>query len=171
MKKTLIILIVTIISILSFFISFAQEDKNTIVIALFEEGDYKLTDQADTLLKLFLTNLFKEPFPDFTTVEIIHDQFLEEGTDSFYYIKFTSSDSIFRIAYWLDRKESLLTIQKEYNPFKSIILTCKGDSQCEPNAFVIDGKRMWGCSESLQCLPEGQSTCKSYQSLILPDKK
>ena len=130
-------MIVTIISILSFFISFAQEDKNTIVIALFEEGDYKLTDQADTLLKLFLTNLFKEPFPDFTTVEIIHDQFLEEGTESFYYIKFTSSDSIFRIAYWLDRKESLLTIHKEYHPFKSIILTCKGVSQCEPNELAI----------------------------------
>ncbi|HQA73939.1 hypothetical protein [Flavobacterium sp.] len=90
----------------------------------------------------------------FDKVEIIKQFTLGEKSEIFYYVLLTDFDKKVTTAKWLYYDNGFLILNKKerLDDFFMIYLTCSGNQNCEPNVFIVDGKKKWVCGENSSCL-------------------
>ena len=152
-----------ILTIFVFWCSFSQD----IEVAKVNKDMFLIT--LDTVL--FKQEIMKKFISDtstvsFTKIKVGKSTTIVEQEKDYYYIRLIDPVRHLSVSRILKRKRDKLYLVNNRDTIEKIYLFCLGNSDCEPNVFVFEGKLSWGCGDKLQCfLNPDKMLCKIYKMI------
>lgn len=135
--------------------------------------------QDTTLLKQKLKEniSFDKPI-DFNSVEIARQKTIGDLQEEYYFVLIKDSHSKVRIARWLNLMGNELYFNNktdQNDSFEQTYLICVGNSDCNPEVFVFNNQKNWGCSKDPKCIinPEKRDNldCDTYKTILISELK
>ena len=135
----------------------------------------KFVIETDTVV---FKNEIKELLFSDTDVEVILDKIkvdrnfiVGEKKSEYYFVIIYDTKHHLKVVKWLNRVNDSLYFTEKVGGrdlFEQTYQICIGKSNCEPNVFILEGKKIWGCGDSPVCLIEvTKDSCKSYKTVAI----
>ncbi|SHJ03535.1 hypothetical protein SAMN04488096_10761 [Mesonia phycicola] len=123
-------------------------------------GEWVLKNQ-DSLKKVVNKLFIKDSVqPNFHNIFVHQNITLAEKQESYHCVILEDTIQKIRVARIFVEEEEKLFF-KEDGSFYSMYMICVGVDDCYPNIAIMEGKKYWGCGETLYC--DTTKKCKSMK--------